>query len=75
MPIFTNNNLHGSTPPRVKPRLGEWGPLEVPAYRAKRRARVLVWLGFVVGLIVVTLMGWYLYAVLTGSKFLWFDLY
>lgn len=74
MPIFTNNNLHGNTPPRVRPRLGEWGPIEVPAYRAKRRLRGWIWVGFAAAVIAITLLGWYLYAALTGAKFLWFHL-
>ena len=32
-------NLNVGAHPRVQPRLGEWGPLDVPATRQKRRMR------------------------------------
>lgn len=37
--LNSNLNLNEGSPPRVMPRIGEWGPLEVPATRAKRRMR------------------------------------
>lgn len=37
--LNSNLNLNEGAPPRVMPRIGEWGPLEVPATRAKRRMR------------------------------------
>ncbi len=46
--LNSNLNLNEGAPPRVMPRIGEWGPLEVPATRAKRRMRwwvILILLG------------------------------
>ena len=40
--IFSNLNLHGATPPRVQPALGEWGPLKVPSTKQKKRMRIWV---------------------------------
>ncbi|MGC4152576.1 MAG: hypothetical protein QM628_05790 [Propionicimonas sp.] len=37
--LNSNLNLNEGAPSRVMPRIGEWGPLEVPATRAKRRMR------------------------------------
>ena len=41
--IFCNLNLHGATPPRVQPLLGEWGPAKVPTTKQKKRMRI--WVG------------------------------
>ena len=40
-------NLNAGAPPRVWPRLGEWGPANVPSTRQKKRMRWFVALGFV----------------------------
>ena len=58
MRIFSNLNLNGSTPPRVQPAIGEWGPAQLPSTRAKKRMRI--WVGLV-------LLGWYVYHAMTGS--------
>jgi hypothetical protein len=67
MRIFSNLNLHGSTPPRVQPRLGEWGPVRVPTTRQKKRMRIWVGLALLAGLLAIILLGWYVYYVMTGS--------
>jgi hypothetical protein len=65
--IFSNLNLHGATPPRVQPILGEWGPEKVPTTRAKKRMRIWVGLALLAGMIAIFLLGWYVYYAMTGS--------
>ena len=65
--IFSNLNLHRATPPRVQPRLGEWGPLKVPTTKQKKRMRIWVGLALLGALIAIFLLGWYVYYVMTGS--------
>lgn len=65
--IFSDPDLHGRTPDRVRPRLGEWGPSMVPSTRAKRRQRVLVSIGFVVALTVLSVTWWLFYLAMTGA--------
>jgi hypothetical protein len=65
--IFSNLNLHGATPPRVQPSVGEWGPLKVPSTKQKKRMRVWVSLAFFGSLIAIFLLGWYVYYLMTGS--------
>lgn len=64
--LFSDLNLNADTPARVRPKLGEWGPVEVPATRAKKRQRF--WVPFVLtgALLVLFLLGWYNYWMLTG---------
>ena len=64
--LFSNLNLHGDTPPRVRPTLGEWGPLQVPTTRQKRRMRIWVGLALLGTMIAVFLLGWYVYHAMTG---------
>jgi hypothetical protein len=65
--IFSNLNLHGGTPPRVQPKIGEWGPAKVPSTRQKRRMRIWVTLALLGALIATFLLGWYVYYLMTGS--------
>jgi hypothetical protein len=65
--IFSNLNLHGMTPPRVQPYLGEWGPERVPTTRQKKRMRIWVSLALFAGLLAIFLLGWYIYYLMTGS--------
>ena len=65
--IFSNLNLHGATPPRVQPTLGEWGPVKVPSTKQKKRMRIWVSLALLGGLIAIFLLGWYVYHAMTGS--------
>jgi len=39
--IFTNLSLHGTTPLRAQPQVGEWGPSSVQSTRRKRLNRWL----------------------------------
>jgi len=45
--IFTNLSLHGNTPLRVQPGVGEWGPQGVMPTKRKRRTRWLWVVAFV----------------------------
>jgi len=65
--IFSNLNLHGATPPRVQPSVGEWGPVKVPSTKQKKRMRIWASLALVGGLIAIFLLGWYVYYLMTGS--------
>ena len=65
--IFSNLNLHGRTPPRVQPTIGEWGPAKVPTTKQKRRMRIWVTLALLGALIAIFLLGWYVYYLMTGS--------
>jgi hypothetical protein len=67
MRIFSNLNLHGTTPSRVQPRLGEWGPEKVPTTRQKKRMRIWVGLALFAGLLAIFLLGWYVYYLMTGN--------
>ena len=65
--IFSNLNLNGRTPPRVQPRLGEWGPETVPSTKSKKRMRIWVGLALLGAMIAIFLLGWYVYHLMTGS--------
>jgi len=65
--VFSNLDLNGATPPRVRPALGEWGPLQVPTTGAKRRMRIWVGLALLGTMIAVFGLGWYVYHAMTGS--------
>lgn len=65
--IFSNLNLHGGTPPRVQPSVGEWGPLKVPSTKQKKRMRIWVSFALLGSLIAIFLLGWYVYHAMTGS--------
>ena len=64
--IFSNLNLNGATPPRVQPRLGEWGPDQVPSTKQKKRMRIWVGLALLGAMIAIFLLG-YVYHAMTGS--------
>ena len=64
---FADLNLNGTTTPaRVWPTVGEWGPERVPTTQAKKRLRIWVSLGFVAALASVCGLGWYFYRILNG---------
>ena len=65
--IFSNLNLHGRTPLRVQPTIGEWGPVKVPTTKQKRRMRIWVTLALLGAMIAIFLLGWYVYYLMTGS--------
>lgn len=39
---FSNLNLNGQAPLRAQPKVGDWGPKQVPSTRWKKWQRVLV---------------------------------
>ncbi len=63
---FSNLNLNGRTPPRVQPRIGEWGPVMVPSTRQKKRMRVYVTLALSAAMLACFLLGWLVYYLMTG---------
>ena len=65
--VFSNLNLNGTTPPRVQPRLGEWGPDLVPTTRSKRRMRIWVGLALLGAMLAIVALGWFVYHAMTGS--------
>lgn len=64
--FFSDLDLTGDAPVRVRPRLGEWGPLEVPTTTRKKRARIVVSVVFVVAGTAVGLLMWFFYRALQG---------
>ena len=64
--IFSNLNLNGSTPPRVQPTIGEWGPAKVPSTKQKKRMRIWVGLALLGAMLACFLLGWYVFYVTTG---------
>lgn len=62
--IWSNLNLNGTVPARVRPSIGEWGPTGLPSTKQKKRGRWLAPVVFTVALVVLTLVGfffWYLF--------------
>lgn len=64
--LFSNLNLNGRTPPRVQPKIGEWGPEMVPSTRQKKRMRIYVTLALTAAMLACFLLGWYVYHLMTG---------
>ncbi|MGB7962593.1 MAG: hypothetical protein WCF12_06485 [Propionicimonas sp.] len=62
--LNSNLNLNENAPPRVMPRVGDWGPLEVPATRQKRRMRWWVILILLAVLAVLVGYGYWVYTML-----------
>ena len=67
MRIFTNLDLNDDAPTRVQPIAGEWGPVEVVSTRAKRRARWLWVIAFVLVTTVIFVFGHWVYGLLMNS--------
>ncbi|WP_420175308.1 hypothetical protein [Luteococcus sp. OSA5] len=64
---FSDLNLNGPTPARVQPKVGEWGPEDVPTTQAKKRQRIWASLAFILALAAVCGLGWYFYKILNGG--------
>lgn len=60
-------NLNGSTPLRVQPGVGEWGPAEVPSTRWKKWQRVLVPIVVVAIAVGVFFLGRMFFLILTAA--------
>lgn len=57
--LWSNLNLNGTVPARVRPNIGEWGPQRLPSTKQKKRGRWLAPVIFTLALAVITLVGWY----------------
>lgn len=57
-------NLNVGAPPRVRPQLGEWGPLDVPPTRKKKRMRWWTLLALVLVTAAVSAYGYWMYTLL-----------
>lgn len=64
--LNSNLNLNEGAPPGVRPALGEWGPKQVPATRAKRRHRWFAIGALVVVLTVLVVYGYFMWDLLKG---------
>lgn len=65
--IFTNLSLHGNTPLRVQPGVGEWGPSSVQPTRRKRLTRWLWIAAFVAIVALLFLFGHHVYGLIMSS--------
>lgn len=59
-------NLNGDVSPRVKPIVGEWGPIGVPSTRDKQRQWKLTIAATLIAVAVVAAFGYYAYLQLRG---------
>ncbi|MCB0912144.1 MAG: hypothetical protein KDB60_11075 [Propionibacteriaceae bacterium] len=57
-------NLNVGAPPRVRPQMGEWGPLNVPPTRKKRRMRWWTILVLVLVTAAVVGYGYWIYTII-----------
>lgn len=57
--IWSNLNLNGPVPARVRPAIGEWGPRGLPSTKQKKRLRWLTPVVFVLVLAALVLLGWF----------------
>ena len=67
MRIFTNLSLHGTTPLRAQPGVGEWGPSSVQTTRRKHRTRWMWIAAFIVVLAALFLFGYVAYGMIMSS--------
>ncbi|MDO5287031.1 MAG: hypothetical protein Q4G45_09490 [Actinomycetia bacterium] len=63
--VFTDLDLHGSTPARAQPRIGEWGPTGVPSTRFKVWWRLWAILLFTAAAGAVIGVGYYVFTLLS----------
>jgi len=64
MRVFTDLNLHGDSPERARPEVGEWGPVAAWPTRKKRHARIIWIIAFVVIVTLAFVFGWYVYGII-----------
>ncbi len=64
--VFTDLDLHGSTPARAQPKIGDWGPAAVPTTRSKKWMRLWVSLAFVVAAAALFGLGYYVFTAING---------
>lgn len=56
---FSDLDLNGAVPSRVRPGIGEWGPTNLPSTRRKRWIRILTPIAFTLMLGVVVALAFY----------------
>lgn len=61
--VWSNLNLNGPVPARVRPAIGEWGPFGVPSTKHKKRIRWLTPVAFVLAIAALVLVGWFFWTV------------
>ena len=64
--LNSNLNLNGDASPRVRPRVGEWRPADVPTTRSKRHLRVWTIVAATAVLTVLVAFGTFAYFQLRG---------
>lgn len=64
--LNTDLDLNGSASPRVRPRVGEWAPADVPSTRSKRRQRWWTITVATIALVAVVAFGYFAYLTLRG---------
>lgn len=64
--VFSDLDLTGDSPVRVRPEYGEWGPALVPGTAQKKRMRIWVVLAFLGSAAVLVTVGSYWYRLLMG---------
>lgn len=57
--LWSDLNLNGPVPARVRPSIGEWGPVGLPSTKQKKRWRWLTPVFFALALAAVVLTGWF----------------
>lgn len=57
--VWSNLNLNGPVPARVRPTIGEWGPQGLPSTKHKKRVRWITPVAFVLALCALVVLGWY----------------
>ena len=64
--LNTNLDLNGAASPRVRPRVGEWAPADVPSTRQKRQQRWWTIAVAMIVLVAVVAFGYVAYLALRG---------
>ncbi|HHU39498.1 MAG TPA: hypothetical protein GXZ45_09500 [Propionibacterium sp.] len=64
--LNTDLDLNGSASPRVRPRVGEWAPADVPSTRQKRNQRWWTLVAATAVLVAVVAFGYFAYLMLRG---------
>ena len=61
--MWSDLNLNGPVPARVRPTIGEWGPQGLPSTKHKKRARWLAVVFFAIAIAAIVLTGWYFWRI------------